>query len=213
MKAIYMFMMLLCAVAIGAASIPGGSAGSNAPGEGYKPGDYATSFSLKNVDGKMVSPEQYKNAKGFIVVFTCNHCPYAKLYEDRIIELHNKYADKGYPVIAINPNDAKMQPEDSFENMQKRAKEKSFPFPYLHDDTQKVTTTYGATRTPHVYILNKDNKGLRVEYVGAIDNNHKDAAKADQKYVEDAIGQLLAGKKPKTTSTKAIGCSIKWKEA
>lgn len=214
MKAIYMFLMLLCAVVIGAAKgFPNVAGGNEGPGPGYKPGDYATDFSLKNIDGKKVSLSQYKNAKGFIVVFTCNHCPYAKLYEDRLIELHNKYADKGYPVVAINPNDAKMQPEDSFENMQKRAKEKEFPFPYLHDETQEVTTTYGATRTPHVYLLNKDKKGLKVEYVGAVDNNHKDASLADKKYVQEAIDQLLSGKKPKTTSTKAIGCSIKWKEA
>ena len=202
-------MMLLLAVALGAA----GGQEDGPPGEGYKVGDYATDFSLKNIDGKNVSLAQYKNAKGFIVVFTCNHCPYAKLYEDRIIELNNKYADKGYPVVAINPNDASQQPEDSFENMQKRAKEKGFTFPYLQDENQQITATYGATRTPQVYLLNKDKKGYRVEYIGAIDNNHKDASKADQKYVEDAVNQLMTGKKPKTSSTKAIGCTIKWKEA
>lgn len=183
------------------------------PGEGYKVGDYARDFSLLNVDGKKVSLAQYKDAKGFIVIFTCNHCPYAKMYEDRIIELNNKYAAKGYPVIAINPNDTDQQQEDSFENMQKRAKEKGFTFPYLHDTSQEITTAYGATRTPHVYLLNKKKKGYKVEYIGAIDNNHKDAAKVDQKYVEDAIQQLMAGKKPKTTFTKAIGCSIKWKKS
>lgn len=196
-------------MAISAAKGPG----EDGPGPGYKVGDYATDFKLRNIDGQQVSLDQYKNAKGFIVVFTCNHCPYAKLYEDRLIDLHNKYADKGYPVVAINPNDAEQQPEDSFENMQKRAKEKKFPFPYLQDADQQITTTYGATRTPHVYLLNKDKKGYKVEYIGAVDNNHKDAAKADQKYVEDAINQLLAGKKPKTTASKAIGCTIKWKEA
>ena len=205
MKTVRMFLMALMAVVLISAA--------NGPGEGYKVGDYATDFSLQNIDGKKVSLSQYKEAKGFIVVFTCNHCPYAKMYEDRIIELNNKYADKGYPVIAINPNDGDKQPEDSFENMQKRAKEKGFPFPYLHDASQEVTTTYGATRTPHVYLLNKDKKGYKVEYIGAIDNNHKDAAQADQKYVEDALNQMMAGKKPKTTSTKAVGCSIKWKDA
>lgn len=205
MKTIRMFFMAIMAVVLFGAA--------NGPGEGYKVGDYATDFSLPNIDGKKVSLAQYKDAKGFIVVFTCNHCPYAKLYEDRIIALDKKYADKGYPVIAINPNDADQQPEDSFENMQKRAKEKGFTFPYLHDTSQEITTAYGATRTPHVYLLNKDKKGYKVEYIGAIDNNHKDAAKADQKYLEDAVDQLLAGKKPKTTSTKAIGCTIKWKEA
>ena len=205
MKTIRMFLMVLMAIVLFSAA--------SGPGEGYKVGDYATDFSLQNIDGKKVSLSQYKDAKGFIVVFTCNHCPYSKMYEDRIIELNNKYADKGYPVIAINPNDGEKQPEDSFENMQKRAKEKGFNFPYLHDASQKVTTAYGASRTPHVYILNKDKKGYVVEYIGAIDNNHKDAAQADQKYVEDAVNQLLTGKKPKTNFTKAVGCTIKWKEA
>ncbi len=181
--------------------------------KGYKVGDYATDFSLKNVNGKEVSLAQYKDAKGFIVVFTCNTCPYSKLYEDRIIALNQKYAPQGFPVVAINPNDAGVQPEDSFEQMQQRAKDKNFPFPYLQDKTQEITTAYGATRTPHVYLLNKDRKGLRVEYIGAIDNNHKDAAKADQKFVEEAVDSLLAGKKPKNNLTKAIGCTIKWKEA
>lgn len=180
---------------------------------GYKVGDYATDFSLKNVNEKVVSLAQQKDAKGFIVVFTCNTCPYSKLYEDRLIALHQKYAPQGYPVVAINPNDANRQPEDSFEHMQQRAREKNFPFPYLQDETQEITTAYGATRTPHVYLLNKDRKGYRVEYIGAIDNNHKDAAKADQKFVEEAVDSLLAGRKPKNNFTKAIGCTIKWKEA
>lgn len=181
--------------------------------KGYKVGDYATDFSLKNVNGKEVSLAQFKDAKGYIVVFTCNTCPYSKLYEDRIIALHQKYAPQGFPVVAINPNDPGKQPDDSFEHMQQRAKEKGFPFPYLQDQTQEITTAYGATRTPHVYLLNKDRKGYRVEYIGAIDNNHKDAAKADQKYVEESVEALLAGKKPKNNVTKAIGCTIKWKEA
>lgn len=159
-------------------------------------GDYATDFSLKNVNGKEVSLAQYKDAKGFIVIFTCNTCPYSKLYEDRIIALHQKYAAQGFPVVAINPNDAGKQPEGSFEHMRQRAKDKSFPFPYLQDKTQEVTAAYGAIRTPHVYLLNKDRKGYRVEYIGAIGNNHKDAAKADQKFVEEAVDNLLAGKKP-----------------
>ncbi|WP_017731082.1 thioredoxin family protein [Nafulsella turpanensis] len=182
-------------------------------GQGYKVGDYATDFSLRNIDGEKVSLAQYKDAKGAIVIFTCNTCPYAKMYEDRIIALHQQYAAKGYPVIAINPNDPEREPGDSFEQMQARAKEKNYPFPYLQDETQQITTAYGATRTPEVYLLKKDNKGYRVEYIGAIDNNHKDAAKADKKYVEDAINGLIAGKKPTTNFTKAIGCTIKWKES
>ena len=188
------------------------ASGFNLP-QGYNVGDYVADFKLRNVDGKEVSLANYADAKGLIVVFTCNTCPYAKLYEDRIISLHKQFAPKGYPVVAINPNDPGQQPGDSFQEMQKRSKEKGYGFAYLQDETGAVAKAFGATRTPHLYILNKEPKGYKVEYVGAIDNNHKDADAADQKYVEEAIGQLMSGKKPKTTTTKAVGCTIKWKEA
>jgi peroxiredoxin len=176
---------------------------------GYKVGDVATDFSLKNTNGKMVSLKDYKNAKGFIVVFTCNHCPYAKAYEDRIIALDKKYSAQGYPVIAINPNNSATTPDDSFEKMQERAKEKGFTFPYLFDDGQKIYPQYGATKTPHVYVLQKTAKGNVVKYIGAIDDNHEDEAKVTKKYVEDAVNALLKGKDPVVTETKAVGCSIK----
>ncbi|EMR02907.1 thioredoxin family protein [Cesiribacter andamanensis] len=183
------------------------------PPAGYEVGDYVSDFTLRNVDGKDVSLSSYAKAKGAIVIFTCNTCPYSKLYEDRIIALHKQFEAKGYPVIAINPNDPGQQAGDSFEEMQKRAKDKGFTFPYLQDASGSVARAFGASRTPHVFILNKEAKGYKVEYIGAIDNNHKDAAAADQKYVEEAISQLMSGKKPKATTTKAIGCTIKWKEA
>jgi peroxiredoxin len=179
---------------------------------GLQPGDDASDFRLKNIDGQMVSLADYKQAKGFIVVFTCNHCPFAKLYEDRIIALHNKYASKGYPVVAINPNDATKQPEDSFEMMVQRAQEKSFPYVYLQDETQEVARTYGAARTPHVWILQKQDNKLKVMYVGGIDNSPEDAANATEKYVERAIDELQAGRIVSKTTTKAIGCTIKWRE-
>jgi len=180
---------------------------------GLQPGDDAPDFQLRNIDGQMVSLADYKQAKGFIIVFTCNHCPFAKLYEDRIIALHNKYASKGYPVVAINPNDATKQPEDSFEMMIQRAKEKSFPYVYLQDETQEVARTYGAARTPHVWVLQKqDNNKLKVMYVGGIDNNPEDAANATEKYVERAIDELQAGRIVSKTMTKAIGCTIKWRD-
>ena len=100
---------------------------------GYEVGDKAEDFKLKNIDGKMVSLADFEDAKGFIIIFTCNHCPYAKLYEDRIIDLNAKYAPKGFPVIAINPIDPEVQPEDSFDKMIGRAQEKGFNFPYLFD--------------------------------------------------------------------------------
>lgn len=177
--------------------------------EGYKVGDIATDFTLKNVDSKMVSLENYKDAKGFIVIFTCNHCPFAKAYEDRIIALDKKYKKLGYPVIAINPNNPSVQPADSYELMIERAKEKGFTFPYLFDEGQKIYPQYGATKTPHVFILQKTLKGNVVEYIGAIDDNHSDEEAVKVKYVENAVDALLGGKEIEVKSTKAIGCSIK----
>lgn len=181
--------------------------------QGYKPGDVATDFKLKNVDGKYVSLADYKNAKGFIVVFTCNHCPYAVAYEDRIIALNKKYAPLGYPVIAINPNDPAAEPRDSYDAMQKRAKEKSFTFPYLFDDGQKIFPQYGATKTPHVFVLNKEKSKLVVRYIGAIDNNYAKPDDVSERYVEKAVNELLSGKAVSQTEVKAIGCTIKTKKA
>jgi peroxiredoxin len=176
---------------------------------GYEIGSIATDFSLKNVDNKNVSLKDYKDAKGFIVIFTCNHCPYAIAYEDRIIALDKKYKKLGYPVIAINPNNPEKQKDDSFDKMQVRAKEKGFTFPYLFDDGQKIYPQYGATKTPHVYILQKTDKGNVVKYIGAIDDNHSDETAVEQKYVENAVDALLKKQEVKVKTTKAIGCSIK----
>ena len=177
---------------------------------GYQIGDKAEDFSLKNVDGKMVALKDYKTAKGYIVVFTCNGCPYAQAYEQRIIDLHNKYAPQGYPVVAINPNDPALTSADSYELMQKRAKSKKYPYVYLFDAKQDVFPKFGATRTPHVFLLDKD---LTVKYIGAIDDNADDAAAVTTKYVENAIEALKSGKNPNPTFTKAIGCSIKKKQS
>lgn len=176
---------------------------------GYKVGDMATDFSLENIDGKMVSLKDYKDAKGFIVIFTCNTCPYAVAYEDRIIALDEKYAEKGFPVIAIMPNNTEVKPEDNMEAMRARAKAKGFTFPYLMDEGQKIYPQYGATKTPHVYILLKTPDGNQVQYIGAIDDNYQDAKAVNQKYAEDAVDALLSGKPIKETQTRAIGCSIK----
>jgi peroxiredoxin len=176
---------------------------------GYRVGDIATDFSLKNTDGKKVALKDYKDAKGYIVVFTCNHCPYAQAYEDRIIALDKKYRSLGYPVVAINPNDPDKQKEDSFEKMQERAKAKKYTFAYLLDEGQKIYPQYGATKTPHVYILQKTAKGNVVKYMGAIDDNYEDAAAVKQKYVESAVDALLKNKDVPVKETKAIGCSIK----
>jgi peroxiredoxin len=182
-----------------------------AQNNGYQVGDIAADFKLKNVDGKMVSLSDYKSAKGYIVIFTCNTCPYVVAYEDRMIALHNTYNKKGYPVIAINPNDPELSPGDSFENMQKRAKEKQFPFAYVFDEKQEVFPRYGATRTPHVYLLEKTDRGNIVRYIGAIDDNFKDATAVNDKFLENAIDALLAGEEISETNTRAIGCTIKVK--
>lgn len=178
-------------------------------GGGYQVGDIATDFSLKNIDGKKVSLSDYKDAKGFIVVFTCNHCPFAVAYEDRIIALDKKYKTLGYPVVAINPNNPGVQPKDSYDEMKIRAKEKNFSFPYLFDEGQKIYPQYGATKTPHVYLLQKTAKGNEVKYIGAIDDNYNDASAVKTKYVENAVNALLESKEIEIKSTKAIGCSIK----
>jgi peroxiredoxin len=176
---------------------------------GYDIGDVATDFSLKNIDGTMVSLSDYEDAKGFLVIFTCNTCPYAKAYEDRIIALDEKYKPMGVPVIAINPNNPEKQPGDGFEEMNVRAKEKGFTFPYLLDEGQEIFPQYGATRTPHVYLLEKTDKGNIVRYIGAIDDNYQDASQVEEKYVENAVDAMLAGDAIKVTTTRAIGCSIK----
>lgn len=182
-------------------------------GEGYKVGDTATDFKLKNVNGKTVSLANYKAAKGYIVVFTCNHCPYAKAYESRIMDLDKKYAAKGYPVIAISPNDPVAEPADSFEKMQEQATKKGYTFPYLIDETQDITRAYGAKATPHVYVLQKTPTGNVVKYIGAIDDDTENTKADKVKYVEGAVNALLNGKQPEVTATKAIGCSIKWKKS
>lgn len=177
--------------------------------DGYKVGDVATDFSLKNVDGKMVSLSDYKDAKGFIVIFTCNTCPYAVASEDRIIALDKEFKGKGYPVIAINPNNPEVQSADTFEKMQAKASEKGFTFPYLYDESHSLYATYGAKKTPHVYLLNKEKGQLVVKYIGAIDDNVRNAAGVKERFLANAIYELLAGKEISVKETKAIGCSVK----
>jgi peroxiredoxin len=176
---------------------------------GINVGEKAEDFRLKNVDGKFVSLSDYKDAKGFVVVFTCNHCPYAKAYQDRLIAIDKKYKKLGFPVIAINSNDDKIVPADSFDEMVKRARQKGFTFPYLRDEDQKVVTAYGAERTPHIYLLNKEKNELVVRYIGAIDDNYKDPDAVSERYLVNAIDALLNGNLPDPSFTKAIGCTIK----
>ncbi len=173
---------------------------------GYQIGDQADDFNLINIDGKKISMSNYPDAKGFVIIFTCNHCPYSVAYEDRIIDLNAEYAPKGIQIIAINPNDPVASPGDSYENMVIRAKEKNFTFPYLFDDQQKIYPKFGATRTPHVFLLDKERI---VRYIGAIDDNVQDAQSVKSRYLANAINNMLMQKEINPEYTKAIGCTIK----
>ncbi len=214
MKKLFLFLAV-AAVVVGFIVVPkltsGDKPGAGSPGLDI--GQTAPDFKLKNVDDRLTSLADVKDAngnapKGYIVAFTCNTCPYAIMYEDRIIDLHNKFAPKGWPVVAIQPNDPEKKPGDSFEEMKVRASEKSFPFVYLYDDGQQVYPQYGATKTPHIFLLDATRK---VKYIGAIDNNAQDPADATRHYVAEAIEAIEAGKEPDPSVTKAIGCGIKAK--
>jgi peroxiredoxin len=209
MKHYLIFAALLLAGTFGLTSFTSAGIGPR----GYQAGDVAQDFHLKNVDGSMVSLANYKDAKGFIVVFTCNHCPVAKLYESRIAALNQQYAPKGYPVIAINPTDPSLYPDDNWEKMVSYAKERNYSFPYLEDKSQMVTREFGATNTPHVFVLQKVNGDLVVRYTGAIDDNADDASQATKHYVADAVNALLAGQHVQVAHTKAVGCGIKLKQS
>ncbi|HEY9047821.1 MAG TPA: thioredoxin family protein [Ohtaekwangia sp.] len=177
----------------------------------YEIGDAVVDFKLKNVDGKYISLSDYKTSKGVIVIFDCNTCPYSKAYNDRIQTLSKTYAPKGFPLVAINANDPEVSPGDSFNEMVAVAKKKKYDFPYLVDETQQVAKAFGASNTPHVFVLQKEGSDFKVAYIGAIDNNTRDEKAADKKYVEEAVDALLAGRPVPTSKTKAIGCGIKWK--
>jgi peroxiredoxin len=179
----------------------------------YGVGDTVSDFKLKNVDGKMISLTDFKKSKGVIVIFDCNTCPYSKRYNERIIALNEKYASKGYPVVTINPNDPQQSEGDSFEEMVALAKEKKYTFPYLVDESQEVARAFGATNTPHVFVLKNEGNSFKVAYIGAIDDNARDASAASKKYVEEAVDALIANKAVPSSKTKAIGCGIKWKDA
>lgn len=168
-------------------------------------GDIAQDFSLLGTDNKMHSLADYPKAKGFIIIFTCNHCPFSVAYEDRIIALHNTYSKLGCLVIAINSNDTISYPEDNFSNMCLRAKSKGFQFPYVIDASQTIYPKFGATKTPHVFLLD-EKRTLR--YMGAIDDA-SNQEEVEEKYLEKAIDALLKGKDINPKITKAIGCSIK----
>jgi peroxiredoxin len=177
---------------------------------GYEIGDKVADFQLKSTAGKMVSLADYQDAKGIVVVFSCNTCPIVKYYEDRMISTHKAYADKGFPFLLINSNDPKKSPGDSFEKMQDHAKKMKYPFTYVFDETQAVAKKFKATNTPQVYLLTKKGNDWVLTYTGAIDDSPQSADNAKKHYLKDAIEAVLAGKEVKTQKTKAVGCTIKF---
>ena len=179
----------------------------------YHIGDSVSDFSLRSTDGKMVSLGSYKNSKGLIIVFTCNHCPFAKKYQGRLNDLNQKYGAKGFSLIAISSNDAVALPADSYEKMKERAVQEHYNFPYLFDETQFVARAFGAIKTPEVFVLAKQKDNWVLKYSGAIDDNGAEPEKATQHYAQDAVEAILTGKEIKVTETKSIGCPIKWKNS
>ena len=165
-------------------------------------------FRLQNTDGRMVSLKDYPRAKGFIVVFTCNHCPFAKLYPERLNQLNVKYKSSGVPLIAISSTDTIVYEEDVFPKMIEKAKREKFSFPYLFDGLQSVAKSFGAQKTPHAFVLWKKNGEYTVQYNGAIDDNGAEPANVKDHYVADAVDALLKGKEVAVKETKSLGCQI-----
>lgn len=165
-------------------------------------------FSLRGVDDKTYSLKDFSDKKILIVIFSCNHCPYVQAYEERIIALQNEFEKDGVKIIAINSNDDVKYPDDSFDEMKKRAAAKRFNFPYLRDETQDIAKAFGATHTPQIFLFDKDRK---LKYEGKIDDNWQEPAKVKSAYLKEAILEVLKEKEVSVPETFSIGCTIKWK--
>ena len=172
-----------------------------------KIGDKLPEFSLVATNGRECNPYEFEESKIIVVMFTCNHCPYVKAYEQRLIDLQKDFADKAVSFIAINANDEVNYPEDSFENMVKRAKEKGYNFPYLRDKTQEVVKAFGASYTPEVFVFDQNRI---LQYHGCVDDNWKEPDKVTKQNLREAIEAILAGEKVERPDTQAIGCTVKW---
>ena len=173
-----------------------------------KIGEKAISFDLPGVDGQQHSLGYYAEKNAVVVIFGCNHCPYVRAWEDRMVQIQNDYAGRGVQLIAINSNDAAKYPDDSFAKMKDRAREKHFNFPYLHDETQETARAYGAERTPEVFLFDKER---RLRYHGAIDDNYDDPAAVKVHYLRNALNAIMTENAISTPETKPVGCTIKWK--
>lgn len=173
-------------------------------------GQKGPDFTLPGVDGTEHSlADLLSRHQAVVVIFSCNHCPYVRAWEDRMMAIQRDYAERGVALVAINPNDAVRYPEDAFEAMKKRAAERGFNFLYLRDESQEVARAYGATHTPHVFLL--DSLGT-LRYRGAIDDNYSDPDAVEFSYLRDALDAVLAGRDPERTVTDAVGCTVKWKQ-
>lgn len=170
-------------------------------------GQSAPDFCLPGIDGKTYSLRDFDHAPILIVVFSCNHCPYVVGSEERIKKLYADYQPRGVAMIAINSNETRNHPTDSFDHMVSHAREVGLNFPYVRDDSQQVALAYGALRTPHFYVFSKDRK---LRYTGRMDDNPRDASKAKTHELRDALDALLAGKQPAVPLTNPIGCNVKW---
>lgn len=165
-------------------------------------------FTLRNVDGKYLSLKDYHDAKGFIIVFTSNSCPFAKLYAGRMNEMNTIYKTQHIPLLAINSLDTTLFANESFAAMKEHAKSAGFNFPYLHDPMQTVLKEFKADRTPEAFVIWKENNRWKIEYQGAIDDNGAEPGKVTHHYVTDAIDELLSGKQVTTAETHSVGCTI-----
>jgi peroxiredoxin len=172
-----------------------------------KIGEVAPGFTLRGVDGKTQGLGDYKDKKAIAVVFSCNHCPTVKDYEDRMVQIQKDYMNRGVVLVAINPNDSAKYPEDSFDNMVVRAREKHFNFPYLRDEDQSVARAYGAERTPEVFLI--DSRGV-LRYHGRIDDS-TDPRNIKSPDLRNALDSLLAGRPISVVETEPHGCTVKWR--
>lgn len=171
-------------------------------------GDSLISASLPGVDDKTHSLEGFAEKNVLAVIFSCNHCPYVQAWEDRMIQIQEDYADKGVQLVAINSNDPAKYPSDSFPEMKIRSSSKSFNFPYLYDESQEVAHSYGATRTPEVFLF---DKARVLRYHGAIDDNYDDPDAVQEHYLRNTIDAILEGRELAKAQTPPVGCTIKWK--
>jgi len=172
-------------------------------------GDVSPGLALPDTNGRTwtVGPVSGGESQAVVIVFTCNHCPYALAWHDRIVDAARDYADRGVRFLAINSNDAERYPRDSYQAMQERVARERWPLPYLHDETQEVARSFGARTTPDLFVL--DAAGV-VRYRGAPDADHDDPSQRAA-WLRDALDAVLAGREPERAETEPVGCSIKWR--